>query len=129
MSPDTLHSLMLRLAGVERIKTAERERMSVADDNQRAFEAVLAGLAELFAAKSKQYGTSRLEVRADPPDFDIKMVGSDLHRKYLRVFRGVWERTFDRDFLLESLQDLAVYCVMGIVIVLRLSERPKKEGA
>jgi hypothetical protein len=76
---------------------------------------------EVWVRKRLDYGDSRLYVKPDIPDFDVKMLFSDIHRKYLRLKEQVWtslepDEVYNTDRMLETLSDLMVYCMMGIII-------------
>jgi hypothetical protein len=87
--------------------------------------AIFAAAREVWVRKRQDYGDSRYVIREDVPDFDYKMLFSDIHRKYLRLDELVWKRPQNPDMLIETLSDLMVYCMMGILIT---HEKEKRDA-
>lgn len=96
-------------------------------DNAHAeFILLLDAMQQIAGQKQAAYGYGRLQVRG--ADYDVKMLYSDLYRKFIRLENATWNAE-PNDWItdtnaveqrMEDLLDLGVYCLRGIQILVRL---------
>jgi hypothetical protein len=94
------------------------------------FSEIIVALRYVGNRKVDEYGNSRLEVDPTIPDYDLKMLYSDLYRKHIRINeqmaeikRRIWSNEIGSvDTLIDTLGDLAVYSIRGIQILTLLEE-------
>jgi hypothetical protein len=131
---ETIHERVLRLAGYEGVLPRKIEDLLNGREGGHFFPdvyRVLQVMGDIYCRKNDDYGDKRLRGNPEVLDYDVKMLYSDILRKFLRLEEQVWKQgredgTYDTDKMVETLSDLGVYCVIGIIIAI---EKERNDAA
>jgi hypothetical protein len=122
---DGVRSRLLHLASVpdqipEPTVSAEEMDRALGDaDRVKVMHTIFDAFATIWFRKSARYGSRhRLDPRPDLPGYQMKMLYSDIDRKFHRLQTMVWRRKEVTDNeLLETLSDLSVSAAIAVLAI------------
>lgn len=119
MRPTSLEELILQNAGIDLVVPTPSDERFAAEfpEAERLGREALETFWTVYKYKTTLYGTHRLAVQREIPDYDLKMLYADISRKFKRLKHMVWQQKPDYNAILETVSDIGVYGAVGAVIV------------